>query len=217
MKVYYQDDLVTLYHGDCREQRFNKVQLLLTDIPYTISQKHGGLREIHFGEWDEDFDLGTLELVLPKYTESAYVWCAAEQLSEVLKILEQRGMSTRALVWNKPAPSPMNGEYIWLSGMELCAYGKRSKATFNGFCESNVLTFKTEKQKLHPTQKPLSLFHKLIGTSTNKNDLVFDPFTGSGTTLVAAKDLGRRAVGIEREERYCEIAANRLQQGTLGL
>ena len=69
----------------------------------------------------------------------------------------------------------------------------------------------------HPTQKPLDLFEPLIRASTNAGDLILDPFMGSGTTLRAAKDLGRKAIGIEIEERYCEIAAKRMSQMVLSL
>ena len=74
---------------------------------------------------------------------------------------------------------------------------------------------RTKERGLHPTQKPVRLFGYLLTTYTNAGNSVCDPFMGSGTTLLAAKDLGRRAVGIEIEERYCEIAANRLRQGVL--
>jgi hypothetical protein len=79
---------------------------------------------------------------------------------------------------------------------------------------SSVQQFNTETG-LHPTQKPTGLFEYLISTYTNAGDRVIDPFAGSGTTAVAARAIGRKATLIEREERYCEIAANRLSQGVL--
>ncbi len=67
----------------------------------------------------------------------------------------------------------------------------------------------------HPSQKPLQVISRLISTFTAEGDLVLDPFMGSGTTLVAARNLGRRAIGIEIEERYCEVAVLRLAQQVL--
>jgi DNA modification methylase len=71
------------------------------------------------------------------------------------------------------------------------------------------------RNDLHPTQKPLALFSRAIRNSSAPGDLILDPFMGSGTTLRAAKDLGRRGIGIEIEEKYCEIAAKRMGQETL--
>jgi site-specific DNA-methyltransferase (adenine-specific) len=68
------------------------------------------------------------------------------------------------------------------------------------------------KETDHPNEKPLSVLSKLVRLGTIEGELIVDPFLGSGTTLVAAKNLGRKAIGIDIEERYCEIAANRLRQ-----
>ena len=77
--------------------------------------------------------------------------------------------------------------------------------------------FLPEGQEDHPTQKPEALMRQFIAHTTNPGDLILDPFMGSGTTLRAAKDLGRRAIGIELEEKYCEIAVKRLAQQVLPL
>ena len=79
----------------------------------------------------------------------------------------------------------------------------------------NILRIAPEPNTLHPTTKPTQLVKQFIGLTTSDGDITLDPFTGSGTTLVAAKQLNRKAIGIEIEERYCEIAANRLRQGVL--
>jgi DNA modification methylase len=187
------------------------IDMVLTDIPYNISQTHSGLREIDFGAWDKGFSLESVWPSIP-IADNIYIWCANEQLSHILTKLISHNYSTRAIAWAKTAPSPMNGEHIWLSGMELCAFGKLSGATFNGHCETNVITMNSPRNKQHPTQKPLALFQKLIQNSSNPGDMIYDPYAGSGTTLRAAKDLGRHAVGVEISEEYCEIAAQRLQQ-----
>lgn len=111
----------------------------------------------------------------------------------------------------------MNGEHIWLSGIEVCVFGKRKNAYFGAFCKNTVWKGNSDLKQWHPTQKPIWLFHKLIEASSQLGKTVIDPFMGSGTTLRAAKDLGRKAIGIEIEKKYCDIAISRLQQEVLPL
>jgi len=82
---------------------------------------------------------------------------------------------------------------------------------------SNIMRFQPPIQRVHPNEKPIDLVLKFISLTTPRDGLVLDPFMGSGTTLRAAKDMGRNAIGIELEERYCEIAARRLEQEVLAL
>jgi adenine-specific DNA-methyltransferase len=79
----------------------------------------------------------------------------------------------------------------------------------------SVWRFPIERERNHPAQKPEALMGQIVGISSRHGDLILDPFMGSGTTLVSAKRYGRRAIGIELEEKYCEIAAKRLAQGAL--
>lgn len=81
----------------------------------------------------------------------------------------------------------------------------------------DVWRFPIERNRLHPAQKPLALMDQIVRVSSRLGDLVLDPFCGSGTTLRAAKDQGRRAIGIEKDERYCEVAAQRLSQEVFDL
>lgn len=99
-------------------------------------------------------------------------------------------------------PSPMNGEYLWLSSIECCVYGKFKGAVFNERCKGAVWRYPTVRGKKHPTQKPLKLFEYLISVSSNPDDVVFDPCFGSGTTIQAAKNLGRKYIGIEINPDY---------------
>lgn len=214
MKPYYQDDYVTIYHGDCRDivPTLGAFDLLLTDPPYgAVNRKSNGLRVLDKGIADVAFD-GQCELIGKIKAKSAYVFCGTEQISEIRKMFADLGRSTRLCIWEKTNPSPMNGEHLWLSSVEACVYAKEEGACFNAHCESPVWRGPTVITTKHPTEKPEWLFKRLIITSTNSSGTVLDPFAGSGTTGRSAKDLNRNATLIEIEERYCEIAAKRMGQ-----
>jgi len=217
-KPYYHDERagMTIYHGDCREivPELGKFDLVLTDVPYNISQKSNGLRELHYGAWDcqrgqEDVWIG---LICAATKQTAIVFCGKEQISGFLLAMSADGMSVRSGIWHKPNPTIINCDKLYIEAIEMFAYGKRASALFNPAYKHNVFTCAAPHDREHPTQKPLNLFNELMLDTTNVGYSVLDPFMGSGTTLRAAKDLGRRAVGIEIEEKYCEIAARRLGQ-----
>jgi DNA modification methylase len=220
MKHYYQDESCTIYHGDCREILPCKSDLVLTDVTYgEVNREDSGLRNLDKGSGDKRTmtESEMFKVINASAAGSVYIWCGIEQVSFFKSELLTVGFSPRLCIWEKSNPSPMNGQFLWLNSIECCLYGKLPKATFNEFCQSSVFRGAIAEQNGHPTPKPEWLFKRLIKASSNAGDLVFDPFMGSGTTLRAAKDLGRKAIGIELEERYCEIAAKRLAQEVLAL
>jgi site-specific DNA-methyltransferase (adenine-specific) len=191
---------------------------VITDPPYgEVSRKSSGLRNLDKGAADaEVFPLADLlPALVATHAATFYVWCGVGQVSELHRAFRAAEMSTRLCVWEKSNPSPMNGEHLWLSSLEYCVFARRKGALFNEFCESPVFRGPIADANGHPTPKPEWLFTRLIGASTNNASVVLDPFMGSGTTLVTAKNLGRKAIGIELEEKYCEIAAKRLSQRVL--
>lgn len=206
-----------LVNLDCMEfmktMKDKSVDLILTDIPYgEVNRKDNGLRNLNKGDADI-FNLDLEELVknlCKKCKGSIYIFCGTEQVSMIRKLLVENGMSTRLCIWEKTNPSPMNGKSIWLSGIECCVFGKFSKATFNEHCKNTVWRFPTTKSKIHPTQKPLKLFEYLITVSSNENDVVFDPFSGSGTTAVACKKLNRKFIGCELNKDFYDKSLERL-------
>lgn len=243
-KPYYQDSAVTIYHGDCREilPGLGKFDLLLTDPPYAISlagvshDKGGGhgVRRLDFFEGDDDWagmtdlwiDALRLSIDALRDEGSAYAWVGHRQFGRTVSTMEALGFSTRFLTWIKKCPPPAPPGSGWPSAAELCVYGYRKGRTWNHSGSnpppSNVIhadSFRHGQpgKVAHPTQKPISVISPIILASSSPQDMILDPFAGSGTTGRAAKDLGRKAVLIEREERYCEIAARRMAQEVLAL
>lgn len=214
--------MINLYNADCmnvmRNMDSNSVDLCVTDIPYgVINFKSNGLRKAG------TLDKGKANLITFNISEflselnrlvhgSIYIFCATEQVSEIRKNLSKFGLSTRLIIWEKTNPSPMNGQHIWLSGVECCVYGKRKGAIFNGHCLNTVLRYPCGRNKLHPTQKPLDLIKKLIEISSDRGGVVFDPCMGSGTTGVACAKSNRNFIGIELDKGYFNIAKERIEQ-----
>lgn len=193
------------------------IDLVLTDVPYgVVNRPDNGLRKLEKGCADVvDFDLSIVLKVITRITKgSVYIFCGTEQVSEIRSFLIDAGFSTRLLIWEKTNPSPMNGESIWLSGVECCVYGKLPGATFNEHCKNTVLRYPVcgYKNKIHKTQKPLELFSYLIKVSSNENDIVLDCFSGSGTTAVACHNLRRRFICIEKDPDYWAASVERLEK-----
>lgn len=207
-----------IYNNDCMKilpTLDNKsVDLVVTDIPYgKVNRKYGSLRKLDKGKADiVTFDLGMFVNELARVTKgSIYIFCGTEQVSDIRKILIQNKMSTRLCIWEKTNPSPMNGDKIWLSGIECCVFGRFPNATFNEHCKNTVFRYPCGRNKLHPTQKPLELIEKLVLASSNEGDTVFDPCMGSGTTGVACKKNNRKFIGIEMDREFYNIASHRIE------
>lgn len=190
----------------------NFADLTLTDIPYDeVNRKSNGLRNLDKDKADEitfDLDLFVEEVV--RITKgSIYIFCGIEQVSTIRKLLVDNKLSTRLCIWEKTNPSPMNGQHMWLSGVECCVYAKKPKATFNEHCKNTVWRYPTTRRKggkIHPTEKPEKLLNYLIETSSNIGDLVFDPCAGSGSTLKCAKNLNRNYLGCELDKDFFDKA-----------
>lgn len=209
MRPYYEHAGITIYHGDCRDvlPGLEPVDLVLTDPPYGIgrdgqrasSGKHGGRKAYDFMGWDaERPSAASFALVLGAAKEHV-IW-GGNYFADLLPA------SPRWLVWDKGQRiNQSDGELAWTS---LAGAALRIR-TINRVAIA-------QDGALHPTQKPVKLLTWCVGLANDPN-IVLDPFMGSGTTLVAAKNLGRKAIGIEIEESYCEIAAQRLSQEVLPL
>ena len=207
VKPYYEDTKagIVIYHGDCRDvlPELPSVDLVLTDPPYGIGEDGGACRtrgapgyskHPKMG-WDKaPPDAATFAIVLAAAKDHV-IW-GGNYFTDKLPV--SRGW----LYWQKLMGGDFSdGELAWTSrAMALREYTKANKGG----------------DHQHPTQKPVELMRWCLGFFPNALTIL-DPFMGSGTTLRAAKDLGRKAIGIEIEERYCEIAAKRLSQEVLAL
>ena len=191
----------------------NKVDLLLTDIPYEhVNKSSNGLRNLNKGDANtKTFELPVfLDEVYRVTKGSGYIFCGKEQISEIFDFFNKKGVTTRLMIWEKTNPSPMNCQYTWMSGIESFIYFKKPKATFNEHYKNSVVRFPNGRGKVHPTEKPLQLFEYLIEVSTNEGDLVCDPCMGSGTTAVAAEKLKRNYIVGDISDKYYQLALTRI-------
>ena len=203
----------TLYLGDCREilPLLPKVDAVVTDIPYEISQESNGLREINFGAWDGhgSSDVAYTAMELCAHIPSVLVFSAWWQITPLYEIFA--GRSARLVAWVKTNPTVMNGQHLFLPGIDTAYYGKLPGAWFGGNCESSVWRGTSPVDREHPTQKPIDLFKWCVLNTVAPSAICLDPFMGSGTTGVACVKLGRKFIGIEIEPKYFEIACKRIQ------
>ena len=209
----------SIYNIDCMkgfaELEDNSVDLILTDIPYNeVNRRSNGLRNLDKKEADViTFDLQKFLNECNRVCRgSFYIFCGFTQVSEIDIFFKNNDISDRVIVWEKTNPSPMNSQHIYLSGIELCVYGKKPKATFNAFYKSPVFRYKTVRKKRHTTEKSLDLFRELIKISSNEGDLVLDPCIGSGTTFEASRLENRNCIGFELNKNNFEIALERINE-----
>ena len=199
------------------------VDLLITDPPYGISQTLNckGQRlgttaklDFDFGEWDES-SLDWCPIALKKTTGWAVIFCSKRNIGKYWDIMEKmKFIAIDALVWQKPDPVPLNGKTKFLNAWEAAIIGKRSGGYFGGYCTHNIFKYQAPKGKtrIHPTQKPIGLIQEIIELTTKENDIVLDPFMGSGTTAVAAKLANRRFIGFEKDSKFCKKARARVKK-----
>lgn len=166
----------------------NSVNVTLTDIPYDmVNRSDNGLRNLDKGKADIiTFDLEKfLNEVYRVTTGTIVIFCGINQVSEIYNFFAEKQQkkkgTVRQLIWNKTNPSPMNGDYIYLSSIENAIWFRKSGGTFNAHCKGCVLTHPSGRSKLHPTEKNHSLLKELILDNSNEGDIIFDPCMGSGS------------------------------------
>lgn len=215
MRPYYEDGSVTIYHGDCREflsEWSPSDAVMVTDPPYGIGWKRGTnnarASKAHAGIVGDN-DTSARDEILGLWGSAPAIVFGSVHVAPPSRLVQ-------TLIWHKPADTGVVGSVTGfrrdVEAIYLC--GRIPRRTVQW---SSVLRASHPKRyhQEHPHAKPVDLMALLVGLVPQI--LVLDPFAGSGSTLVAAKMLGRRAVGIEVEERYCEIAAKRCAQEVLDM
>ena len=212
MSLYYEDDHVTLYHGDCREVlAWVDADVLVTDPPYGVAWTSGQFSNAAKPIEDRiegDADTGVRDAVLELWARKPALVFGS------WRARRPSGVNNR-LIWHKAANIPGHRTQPWFAAdEEIYQIG----SGFIGKPEQNVLFTHDRRDgaygevaKLgHPTPKPVGLMERLI--SKCPPGVIADPFAGSGSTLIAARNLGRKVIGVELEEKYCELIVRRLSQ-----
>jgi site-specific DNA-methyltransferase (adenine-specific) len=216
-KPYFRDDAVVIYHADCRDILplipTDSIDLVLTDPDYNG-------RDI--GPKGKSYESG-----MPHLPEEEYAaWCR-KWFDLCRHITERLVFSTGTInawnypkprwvmVWHKPGSPTNNGTGGFSLWEPILVYGKGTPRISQDLYTATPLNFTREEWAKHPCPKHPGVWKWVLNSVSRPGEVVLDPFLGSGTTARVAKDLGRFAIGIEIEEKYCEIAAKRMAQGVL--
>lgn len=232
---YFDQDGITIYHADCRYiiPMLGQVDMVLTDPPYsevthagarTNLGHHGQTRELRIGELleFEYIEFTDLHNIFGLIGEKARAWVVSfmdwRHITEMEKAPPVGLNFVRFGVWVKPNSAPQfTGDRPSTGWEGICFLHKDGKRmAWNGSGRSSVFTYpivhQNNKIGINPTEKPIPLLEELIGLFSKEADMILDPFMGSGATLQAARLLGRRSIGIEIDERQCEVAARFFSQ-----
>ena len=207
------------------------IDLLLTDPPYGISKSYTCERQVprrlrsdgrdfimpkgSFGDWDSIEPKEWLNIVLPKVGGWFVSFCAHAQIGEYQSVLEDhKFVAIGSMVWQKTNPVPFNHRFKPINAWEAIVVGKRPGTKFNGNVVHNVFLHKSPspQKRIHRTQKPLDLMERFVNLFTDPGDLVFDPFGGAATTLIAAAKNGRTSISYEMENDIYEAACARVRE-----
>ena len=221
--LYYQDDAGEIYCGDCLEimplLADKSIDLVLTDPPFFLPASHYQSR-VH---WQKHYgDLTPLKVFwgvminefvrILKKDGHLFVFCNCDSYPVFYEPTYNSFDKIKSLVWDK---QKVGLGRVFRNQHELIIWARWQEHKFvqDGKLRSDVLSFPATQShnREHPVEKPTTMLSELIEGTTNKKDIVLDPFAGSGTTCQASKQLNRRFIGIEISEKYCEIAKNRLQ------
>ena len=216
--------------GDClelmQEIPDGSIDLVCTDPPYNIARKNNfttmGRTGIDFGEWDKGFDpflwLNQIPRILKK-DGSVIIFNDWKIIGSIALYLEGLGLTIKDFLrWEKSNPMPRNTGRRYVTDFECAVWltNKNAKWTYHNMSQSYQrpkFTFGVvggKEKTIHPTQKPIALIEALIEIHSCQGDIILDPFLGSGTTAIAAINTGRHFIGYEKEQKYFDIALDRI-------
>ena len=227
MTIYYQDDHTTLYHGDCREilpsLSAEAYDLCVTDSAYELSSG-GKHKDSMGGIFDASVydNSGKLFPVVPFEEWVALVYRVLKPSADFYSIVNDKNLRSclnaahsagfsfhNCLPWHKGIKTPNRW---YMKSCEFALYYWKGVAKAINDCGEDQYTYiPPPRDRKHTTEKPIPLLKKYIRNSSQPGDTVLDPFAGSGTTLLAARQLGRKGVGIEIQENYCNIIVQRIR------
>ena len=234
MKQTYNHAGVSIYHGDCRELVLTEpADVMITDPPFS-AQTHkgarttvpggpkGGVVQVTFPSMTVDDIRSRLEALAPMVKTWCVMTCDWRHATELERSPPIGWEFVRSGVWVKPDGTPqMTGDRPG-TGWEAIAFlhrtkpdGKPMKKRWNGGGRNSVFTHGVCRDAMYPTQKPVALVSEFVRLFSNPGDTVLDPFCGSGTTLYAAKELRRKAIGCDLSDEACALAEKRLAQDLL--
>ncbi len=235
MTPYYQDEWATIYNGSCLEimPLLDQVDSVITDPPFekeahTLQRRvkrNAGVMEtesLPFEAITEAIRIESSAMIAKLARRWVLTFCQIEAAPNWRAALQTAGMGyKRTCLWVKPDGMPQySGDRPGMGYETFVAMHHKGRSKWNGGGRHGVFVHNKGEgggANEHPTTKPLKLMKDLVSLFSDPGETVLDPFMGSGTTLRAAKDLGRKAIGIELNERYCEIAARRMGQEVLAL
>lgn len=203
----------------------NSVDCVYTDIPYDMNFIGSGALKHKLGKYIanqvESFSNGIDYSIIKEYIRvmkniNCFIWCSKNQIYDIMSVFQEHKCEFNILTWTKTNPIPF-GNAIWLSDIEYCLHFYKG-AGYNVGWENKKKNFSSpinqkDKDKFsHATIKPIEMVKKHLLNMTQPNDIVLDTFIGSGTTAVACQDIGRQYIGFEIEEKWCQIARDRLNK-----
>jgi site-specific DNA-methyltransferase (adenine-specific) len=207
------------YNEDCfdamKEIPDGVVDMILTDPPYGMNYQ-SNYRKEKYNKIENDNQLSWLDTFskecfrLSKQNTAHYCFCSFHKIDLFKQSLEKYFTIKNILVWEKNNTSMGDLKGDFAPKHELILFFKKGRREINGSRDSNIFKFNRTGNKLHPTQKPNDMFEYLISKFSDENDLIFDPFAGSGTTAIAAINTNRKWVCIEKEKEYYDKAIDRI-------
>ncbi len=229
---YYHKDGIWVYHGDCLDviPQLHSFDSIITDPPYcNLNQYETHSQAIGYGERVLQFDFDNISGIIDTVCEAVrlagisadnlHLFCIADHFGSIAAAARDVGFTIKPWIRLKKVTPPIPPKGRWASGFELAMHGYKPYSWFGDKntkrkniyeCDSYRHNIQTHEKVDHPTQKWLPMIRYIVESVAQPDGLIIDPFMGSGTTLVAAKETGRRAIGIEIEEKYCAMAVERL-------